>query len=211
MRRLLAPAVALAALTLAPASASAHIELTSHIARHSKYTQKTAPCGDADDGGPGENIYVYEPGETVTFAWHEFVDHPGHYRVAFDDAGSDDFIDPATADERYSNDAVLVDGIADVAGVSDYEVDVTLPAIECAACTVQILQIMTDKPPYGDGNDVYYHCVDVQLVEGGGPDMLAGEGCGCVAAAPGRGALGALLGVLLLGLTWRRGQARRRP
>ena len=120
-------------------------------------------------------------------------------------------IDPATADERYSNDAVLVDGIADVAGVSDYEVDVTLPAIECAACTVQILQIMTDKPPYGDGNDVYYHCVDVQLVEGGGPDMLAGEGCGCVAAAPGRGALGALLGVLLLGLTWRRGQARRRP
>ena len=45
--------------------------------------------------------------------------------LLIDDAGSDDFIDPATADERYSNDAVLVDGIADVAGVSDYEVDVT--------------------------------------------------------------------------------------
>ncbi|MEZ4382994.1 MAG: SCE4755 family polysaccharide monooxygenase-like protein [Nannocystaceae bacterium] len=210
MRPHLAPALALAGLLLAPRSAAAHIEITSHIPRHGKETQKTAPCGAADDGGPGGNIYVYEPGATVTFAWHEFIDHPGHYRVAFDDAGSDAFVDPATAAERYSNDAVLVDGIADVDGVHDYEVDVTLPAIECAACTVQILQIMTDKAPYGDGNDIYYHCVDVQLVAGGGEHMLTGEeaGCGC-AQAPGRGGAGALLAALVLGLAWRRGPRRR--
>jgi len=201
---LLAP-WAVAACLLAPTTAAAHIEISSHITRHGKNQQKVGPCGAEDEGGPGDNIYVYEPGETVAIAWHEFVDHPGHYRVSFAEAGDDEFVDPATADERYSNDAVLLDGIDDVDGVDAYEVEVTLPQVECDACTIQIVQVMTDKAPYGDGNDLYYHCVDVQLVTGGGPDMLE-EGCGCTLSGdPGRGlSLVMLVGIALL-------RPRRRP
>ncbi len=196
-------ATAAAALLVTPRPAAAHIEISSHVTRHGKGAQSLGPCGDADDGGPGANVYVYEPGETVAIAWREFIDHPGHYRVAFDPEGSDGFVDPVSADERYSNDAVLLDGVDDIADVHDYEVMVTLPEVECEACTIQVIQVMTDKPPYGDGNDLYYHCIDVQLVEGGGPDMLE-EGCGCAVSvevagdASGGGAPGLGLGFLFL-------------
>lgn len=205
---LLAPSAA-AALLFASAPAAAHIEISSHVTRHGKGQQKVGPCGDEDDGLPGANVYVFAPGETVVLAWREFVDHPGHYRVAFDPEGSDDFVDPATADERYSGGTVLLDGIEDVAGESEYEVMVTLPEVECEACTIQIIQVMTDKAPYGDGNDIYYHCIDVRLVEGGGPDILE-EGCGCAvrgAAARGGGAgsgLGFALGLSLVLMAARR-------
>ncbi|HFE44488.1 MAG TPA: hypothetical protein ENJ18_03195, partial [Nannocystis exedens] len=170
MRHLLPWLLGTAALFLFSTKAAAHIEVTSHIDRHGRNHQKVGPCGAADDGEPGANIYVYEPGETLTVSWHEFISHPGHYRLSFDDQGSDDFVDPATADELYSNETVLLDGIEDLSGVSDYEASITLPDLECDVCTIQLIQLMTDKAPYGDGNDIYYHCIDVRLVEGGGPD-----------------------------------------
>ncbi|MCB9566055.1 MAG: hypothetical protein H6710_02335 [Myxococcales bacterium] len=203
------PWIALAlAGALAPATALAHIEITSHVTRHGKFEQKVGPCGAADDGSPGSMIYTYEPGEVVTIAWDEFIDHPAYYRIAFDPDGSDDFVDPASADERYSNDAVLLDGIEDLPGVHDYSVDLTLPAIECEACTIQVIQVMLDKAPFGDGNDIYYHCIDVRLVVGGGPDINTDEegGCGCDVADPRAG--DGLLGALLLGLV-ARGRRRR--
>src|SRR5690606_17740409 len=118
--------------------------------------------------GPGDTVYTYAPGATITLSWFEFIDHPGHYRVAFDQDGDDDFIEPTTATDLYNSDAVLLDGIPDEDGVHDYEVEVTLPDVECESCTLQILQIMTDKPPFGDGNDLYYHCIDLRLAGDGG-------------------------------------------
>lgn len=162
---------------LVPREALAHIEITSHTTRYGVAVQKSAPCGMAGGSGPGSNVYTYAPGETITLSWHEFVDHPGHYRIAFDDSGDDSFADPASADDLYNNATVLLDGIADEANVHDYDVELTLPEVECETCTIQILQVMTDKPPFGDGNDMYYHCIDVRLVADGG-DGDSGDGDG---------------------------------
>lgn len=148
---------------LGPAVAHAHIEITSHQSRHGPDYQKRGPCGV--EGSPrGEVVYTYRHGQTVTVEWYEFVDHPGHYRIAFDDDGDDDFVDPISPEDRLTNATVLLDGIEDLPGVHHYAVDVELPDIECETCTLQVVQVMTDKPPYGDGNDLYYHCLDLRLV-----------------------------------------------
>ncbi|MEZ4447910.1 MAG: SCE4755 family polysaccharide monooxygenase-like protein [Nannocystaceae bacterium] len=203
----LAPLLAAAALS-APIDAAAHIEITSHVDRNGVDAQKTGPCGKAGSVR-GDTVYTYEPGEAVTIAWHEYVDHPGHFRVAFDDDGDDDFVDPVTADDRYNSDAVLVE-VDDPGGVHDFEVTVDLPAIECEACTIQVIQVMTDKAPFGDGNDLYYHCIDVRLRAGGGPnttEAVDGGGCRCAGDPRGAGgpALGLLVALALAGLRRRRG------
>jgi hypothetical protein len=41
----------------------------------------------------------------------------------------------------------------------------TLPSVECENCTIQLIQMMTDKPPYAVGtDDIYYNCLDVRLI-----------------------------------------------
>ena len=203
-----------------PQVAAAHIEITSHETRHGVDQQKVGPCGAAG-AGPGDTVYTYAPGQTVELRWHEFIDHPGHYRVAFDVTGSDAFVDPATADDLFAGETVVLDGIADEPDVHDYAVQLELPEQECEACTIQIVQVMTDKPPFGDGNDLYYHCIDVRLVADAGetgetgdtdPSADTGEtgdtdpsaeaseaGCACV-TGPTRAPFGTGLGLGLISL-----------
>jgi hypothetical protein len=125
------------------------------------------------------NVTSFEPGETIEVRWDEYIDHPGHYRIAFDDDGDDDFHDPPLDHfvnpppmmGPYSNDTVLLDGIADKGrGESDYLVTVTLPNVTCDNCTLQVIQVMTDKEPFTTpGDDIYYQCADLVLREGGEP------------------------------------------
>ncbi len=146
-------------------AAASHAYITSHQTRYGMGEIKDGPCGRAG-GGPGEVRYTYGPGETITIEFEEFIDHPGYFRIAFDEDGDDDLVDPADFYDYYTSDAVLLDNIPDKDGGS-YVVEVTLPDVECENCTLQLAQIMTDKSPYGDGNDLYYSCVDLRLVEGG--------------------------------------------
>lgn len=176
-------ALLLAIVGLSPAEANAHLDLVSPTSRYGPDVLKTGPCGIAG-GERTEHITYYEPGQTIEVRWDEYVDHPAHYRIAFDDDGDDDFADPATMTELYSNDTVLLDGIADEgAGQRDYVATVTLPNITCDNCTLQVIQVMYDKPPYiTPGNDIYYQCADLVLREGAGPpDADAGTdtGGGC--------------------------------
>jgi hypothetical protein len=48
------------------------------------------------DGGRGEHVYTYRPGETISVRLVEFVPHPGYFRVAFDADGDDAFVDPVS-------------------------------------------------------------------------------------------------------------------
>jgi hypothetical protein len=175
--------------------AAAHIQLISPVQRHAD--QKVGPCGIGADDMRGPDVTVFAPGETIVVSWTETVEHPGHFRISFDADGHDDFVDPASYDDYYSNAAVLVDEIADKpAGL--YEVEVTLPDIECDSCTLQVVQVMTDKPPYQIGtNDLYYQCADISLVgapqgTSTGPDTTttgdtdtAGETAGTTGEEPG--------------------------
>lgn len=155
---------------LSPVEARAHLGLDSPTSRYGPDVLKTGPCGVAG-GERTDNVTYFEPGETIEVRWDEYVDHPGHYRIAFDDDGDDDFVDPATMMELHSNDTVLLDGITDKGqGDRDYVEAVTLPNLTCDNCTLQVIQVMYDKPPYETpGNDIYYQCADLVLHNGGTP------------------------------------------
>ena len=201
------------ALMAAPAVASAHIRLTSHASRYGD-EQKSSPCGRTG-GERGSNVYTYAPGETITVAWDEYINHPGHFRVAFDADGDDDLLDPASPDDSYTNDAVLLDDIPDASG--SYAVEITLPDVECDQCTLQVIQLMTDKLGNGYGNDdVYHRCVDLVLTRDGapagpdagadpGPGPKAAEG-GCRVAADAGSGSGLLLLFAMAALRRRRGR-----
>jgi hypothetical protein len=185
---------------ISPAEARAHLGLDMPASRYGPDTLKTGPCG-VTGGERTTNVTYYEPGETIEVRWDEYVDHPGHYRIAFDDDGDDDFVDPATMMELYSNDAVLLDGIADKGrGEGEYVATVTLPELSCDNCTLQVIQVMYDKPPYSTpGNDIYYQCADLVLREAGtetdagtdaGTDADAGPRTGTEVSAGGGCSIG---------------------
>mgnify|MGYP001587498416 CR=1 FL=1 len=164
------PGLALAAtLSAAPAPALAHLDLVTPVSRYGPDVLKAGPCG-VEGGERSDNVTVFEPGQTIEIRWVEYIQHPGHYRIAFDEDGDDDFEDPSTMTELYSNETVLLDGIEDTRELS-YQATVTLPDVTCDNCTLQVIQVMYDKPPYATpGNDIYYQCADLILREGGEPD-----------------------------------------
>lgn len=129
---------------------------------------KQGPCGVAGSVR-GTNVTTLAPGSTITIKWNETIDHPGHYRISFDMDGND-FIVPPTANgstEGMTN--VIKDLIPDIQGGTvprPYTFDFTLPNMECANCTLQVIQLMTDKPPYttdAASDDIYYQCADITL------------------------------------------------
>ena len=145
-----------------------HVTITSHETRHDMRTIKSGPCGQAGSDR-GDVIHVFQSGDTIHLEWNEFVAHPGYFRISFDADGDDSFVDPAAYYDFNTNDAVLVDNLfpheeRDPFGFT-YEYDLTLPDVECENCTIQLIQMMTDKAPYtSPGNDIYYNCLDVSLV-----------------------------------------------
>lgn len=165
---------------------SAHLGLEDPPSRYGRTVLKSGPCG-MGDGERSDNVTTFAPGETITVQWDEYVNHPGHFRISFDEDGQDDFVDPPCLSEcdngnmeieTYSNDAVLLDAIEDKDG-GIYQVDVTLPNVQCDNCTLQVIQVMTDKPPYTlGGNDLYYQCADLVLEGDLAPDMGGGADMG---------------------------------
>lgn len=181
----------LLAMYLHAETAAAHLNLLSPPPRTTSL--KSGPCGAADSVRGGV-VSTFRPGQTITVTWDEFVDHPGHFRIAFDDDGQDIFVDPAGFEDVSSGPGVLIDGIADRSGGGMYSQEVTLPNVECDNCTLQVIQVMSDKPPYGDGNDMYYQCADLVLSLDADPDEQPpvttedppveddGDGCSCRSA-----------------------------
>ncbi|MBW2465008.1 MAG: lytic polysaccharide monooxygenase [Deltaproteobacteria bacterium] len=166
--------------------AHAHLALVSHDSRYGGGSAeiKQGPCG-ISGMGRSANVYTYESGTTITVEWNEYIDHPGHFRIAFDDDGDDDFTKPpclsncdsgsmviGVAPADYTDATVLIDGIASTTEGGRTSYDVTLPDVECDNCTLQVIQVMTDKPPYetSGGNDLYFQCIDLVLRRGTGTD-----------------------------------------
>jgi uncharacterized protein (TIGR03382 family) len=220
--------LAVAALAALPRLAAAHVQMKSPLQR--EVDQKVGPCG-ASDSVRGADVCEYRPGATITVSWDETIEHPGHFRISFDEDGDDDFVDPESYDDLDSAESVLMDGIADRdvrSGDPGYTQEVTLPDVECDSCTLQLIQVMTDKPPYGDGNDIYYQCADLVLSasapedpadgcpaggDDGGPDGgdegAATDGdstaeSGCAASGDAGGPLACLVPLLVAALALRR-------
>jgi hypothetical protein len=154
-----------------PAILAAHIALTAPTVR-STLSIKSPPCGDTTSVR-GTAVTVLEPGAMLAVRWNETINHPGHYRISFDSDGQD-FTIPLDFNDFTQTENVLLDNIAD--GTSPYMSMVQLPNVACENCTLQLIQMMTDKPPYGDGNDIYFQCADIALRTGGSTSPDAGTG-----------------------------------
>jgi hypothetical protein len=121
---------------------------------------KTAPCGTNIGSPIGTNgdTYVrtstpvtFTPGQTIEVTFEETVEHKSYFRIAFsaaDDAGFD------------AN--ILANDIQDNMATGLFHAFITLPMQACDACTLQLIQVMTDS------NTNYYSCSDIKLVSGGG-------------------------------------------
>lgn len=151
----------LASLALYAGPANAHLLLTSPTPRTESL--KSGPCGAGPADPRGPTVATFKPGEKIVVTWNEFVDHPGHYRIALDEDGQDGFFEPMSFDDVSGGPGVLIDGIPDKNG-GDYSQEIVLPDVECDNCVLQVIQMMTDKKPYGDGNDLYYQCADIAIV-----------------------------------------------
>ena len=182
-------------------SALAHIAMTSPAPRAD--AQKTGPCG-ASGSTRGTKVATFSPGQTITVEWDETVDHPGHYRIAFDDSGDDSFKDPNRPDDNFPQ--TLADQIVDRSGGGHYSQQITLPNISCTNCTLQLMQIMTTAVPY---NSFYFQCADLVIGDGVDPGPNPGPADTDGGCAAGSSAQGLAAGLGVLGLALRRRRRRR--
>ena len=215
-------------LLVCPVSAAAHIHLTTPQSRTDMLTgdQKEEHCGVATQTRT-TRVTTYKPGETIMVSWMETINHTGWFRIAFQPAGQVFEIPPAsngpdgtgaasnypTEDLTGMTDAptasiILADRIADGTLMKE----VTLPNMECSNCTLQFIQVMTDKPPYtadAASDDIYFNCADITLsnappmVDAGidtpdapGANASSTSG-GCATSDASLGAAFALLGVAI--------------
>jgi hypothetical protein len=199
-----------AAVLLIPSLAFAHIALEYPPPRTTML--KTAPCG-LGGSTRGTNVTTLTAGATITVKWRETINHPGHYRIAFDTDGQDFSVPPdITTDTKTTDNTVIMDLIADTASPS-HTMDITLPNIACANCTLQVIQLMTDKPPYtvdALSDDVYYQCSDITLIAADPtPDVDSGGGGSGGGCGVSNGSAG-WFGVGLIGLLCRARTRRKR-
>ena len=185
----------LLALLLLSGTASAHATLTSPAPRTAD--NKTGPCGAAGSKR-GTKVAKFSPGQTITVEWDETVDHPGHYRIAFDDDGDDVFVNPNNPNDNFPS--TLMEPIADKLG-GHYTQQITLPAKSCTNCTLQLIQVMTTQVPY---DSFYYQCADITIGDGdggdgggGGADAPVDGGCS-TGSGSGAGVIVLLAGLIAL-------------
>jgi len=216
----------LAVSLLAPSLAWAHISLEqggTHLSRYGDASLKEGPCGVAG-GKRGTHIYTYQPGATITVSLVEYIPHPSYFRFAFDDDGDDAFKEPASikpidpkrpcpvdsgdhcgASDFFNTPAVLMDNLsphlaADALPKNTFQVK--LPNIECANCTLQVIQVMEDNEFHGDYDptpgvgieDIYHQCIDLVLTksapatpDGGAAGAGGSTGSGGAGGNPGNG------------------------
>jgi MYXO-CTERM domain-containing protein len=208
--------VALAVVT--PSVAAAHVRITSPTPRLSDQL-KDRPCGLS--GSTRANAHTYRPGSQLHLVWDEYVTHPGWFRISFQQNG-DTFETPLASNGPTGSGAAANYPTEDLTGKTDpatgsliiadriphgtLSFDVTLPNVECDSCTLQLIQMMTDKPPYSTAvtsDDIYYACVDLVLSASAPPSPQPDTSGGCSTSGASAGASG-LLALAVLGLVRRR-------
>lgn len=132
------------ALLAFPTTAFAHTMVTSPSPRvdSDSIKESSAPCG----GPRGSTIHQLDPGQMLTIEYDETVAHQGHFELRFSMAGDTNWMS-------------LDDNIPDQGGVGSYEHTFQVPDVECADCTFQFIQVMTDRNPPQN----YYSCIDVAI------------------------------------------------
>ncbi len=174
-------------LALVPLSASAHFRLLAPASWIEENAlgdpQKAAPCGgtNADFGKPTWAVTPVVGGSLLHVKVQETVYHPGHYRIALAVNSPTELpVDPkaTTATDAAGKvtsvsaeimnpvaPPVLADGLfAHQAKTADpFEMDVTLPNINCKSCTLQVMQFMEQHGVNNPGQFSYHHCAVLKI------------------------------------------------
>lgn len=140
------------------------------------------PCGE---GTPSNIVTKVRGGHPIMIKLVEFVPHPGHYRVALSvNSRAELPPDPDVVADKNGQSVsvaiqnpkipVLVDGLFVHTNASDtvtWQADIMLPNINCAKCTLQIIEFMAEHGPNVGGGYFYHHCADLQITAdpGSGP------------------------------------------
>jgi hypothetical protein len=185
-------ALAVAAATLVPPFAAGHFKLlapeSAIIENELGDPQKLAPCGGvsasakgpANLGTPSGIVTKVTGGSKLRIKVQETVFHPGHYRVALAVNSREELppdpkvVTRETEKGPWSVSAeimnpvrppVLADGLWAHTSrpTGPFEADITLPNINCAKCTLQIIQFMAEHGRNRDGDYSYHHCADLQI------------------------------------------------
>jgi hypothetical protein len=143
---------------LASATAAAHVKFVSPNPRTPTTSPAPVPAPCGGDTTRGTQPTTFMAGSVVTLTWNEFIDHPGHYRISFDDDGQN-FVDPANPLQNQVgiNPMVLADQLVSPVGGAPPSTNVTLPNVACTNCTLQIAFWKTSSSDYD------YACADLIL------------------------------------------------
>lgn len=192
MKRFLGFAAAVAAVTLVPQYAGAHFKLlapeSAIVENDLGDPQKMGPCGGvsasakgaANMGTPTNAVTKVTGGQKLHIKVQETVYHPGHYRIALAVNSREELPADPEAVTRESakgpqsvsahimnpvKPPVLADGlwVHNTRPADPWETDITLPNINCAKCTLQIIQFMAEHGRNRDGDFSYHHCADLQI------------------------------------------------
>ncbi|RYZ58189.1 MAG: hypothetical protein EOP07_07785 [Proteobacteria bacterium] len=109
---------------------------------------------------------VYKPGQEITVEWEETINHPGYFILQFSEAGDTNF-EAHTLVAKYAD--TKNDPISLPTEYHQYSTKIKLPNLTCAACTLQLIQVMEEDPLKPSR---YYSCSDIVLSDSKVPDPL---------------------------------------
>jgi hypothetical protein len=144
--------------------------------------QKAAPCGgtSADPGKPTNALTRIQGGDKLHIKIQETVYHPGFYRIALAvNSRAELPPDPVAKTEPSANGPwsisasveypplppVIANGLWAHTSKFDKELetDIEIPNVNCAKCSLQIVQFMANHGLNKDGDYTYHHCVDLNI------------------------------------------------
>ena len=172
---------------LIPAAGQAHFRLLAPASWIEESAlgdpQKAGPCGgtNADYGKPTYAVTAVKGGGLLHIKVQETVYHPGHYRVALAVNSPTELPQDPKA-TTMSNERgmvmsvsaevmnpvappVLADGLFQHSAkvTVPFEADVTIPNINCKACTLQVIEFMEQHPMNNPGIFTYHHCAVMHI------------------------------------------------
>ena len=174
-------------LALLPGAAVAHFRLLAPaswlVENQLGDPQKAAPCGgtNRDFGKPTNAVTDAKGGSVMKVRVQETIYHPGFYRIALAVNSPTELpIDPkaeTTTNERGQvvsvsgavmekvAPPVLADGLFKHSArpSEPFETDITLPNINCKACTLQVIQFMEQHGVNNPGEFSYHHCAVLRI------------------------------------------------
>jgi hypothetical protein len=165
-------------MVLVPPAAKAHFNLNQPPSPLSTQDGGKGPPPCGGDGIASNVVTKVQGGSPLTIQLFEFVFHPGHYRIALslnsraelppdpDVVVDANGLSVSAAIQNPPKFPILVDGLfahTDPSSGGMFQGEVMLPNIDCAKCTLQVIEFMAEHPLNAGGGYFYHHCADLQI------------------------------------------------